>query len=616
MVRRVIIRKMSTHRDKSDLPAEPRRVFEIAERFAGFSTAMSSLEALVDHKELGQGGIRRPSDVHAQDPGRTVIARLLFKALDRKWALVSLHAVRLTAGGALVLLPDRSEGDNRARGAIAGFIAASEGWLSLYNRHGSDGADQASIQALAPAAIGRLGPTRAVANAAICYTGVQGVLSYTVAGVAKLFGEDWRRGTAIEGILRTNAYGHEGLWRFFTSHPKLSKLVTWATVAWEVSYPLALLPYPVLTRMYSLSALAFHIVNAHFMGLGRFAWSFASLHPAIVATSAPSARRGASPLPRVTLGALILSISTLAAAAVLRNLNVRLLPLNWSRIETKTGNSLAVQFRRGEGSDLLVIEAGLAAPIETYQWFFDALCDQCDHSILIYERAGYGASKLAKAKNNGGRLENSVSDLFDVISVHASGHNSITAIGHSMGGEIIRRLNNRNPGLLTNIVLIDSTNINQFTNGSLSRSDVMRLAKSFRVQRNKTVVGLGALMNPTPGSVDLPFMVRKRGIAVERNHRLWAAALREYHSLLADLPHAGDRLFEGDVPRHVFAAFATLESESSEILQRQLADNSETDPENGRGVVTVTGRHDTMFTVPSNGVMLARQVLKAIESGR
>lgn len=605
--------------------AERRRTFEIAERFAGFSMCMSSLEALIDHKELSAEGIRRPSPLHGRDPNKPVAERLLFRALDRKWALVGLHSMRVFAGAVLTLAPDN--GHRRVavvRGSLAGFLAASEGWLALYNRYGSDGADQAAIQALAPAAIGRLSRNETVQDAAIWYTGLQGVLSYAVAGVAKLFGPEWRQGTAIEGILRTNAYGHEGLWRFFKSHPTLAKLATWGTVAWEISYPLALLPYPWLTRSYSASAMIFHVANAHFMGLGRFAWAFASLHPAINQIAAPKTigiPTLNADLPKAAGVAVLAGSAALGLSAVLRNINVRSLPIGWSRKSTRNGNSLAVRMRKGQGDRLIIFEAGLGAPIEIYQWYIDALCQYSDHSILCYERAGYGASRLNRRLEKNWSLDLAVDDLQDLIVEFRGQRQEVVIIGHSMGGELIRRLSNRDPDLLSQIVLVDSTNINQFTDGSLSDDDKFNLLKSFRIQRNKTIVGLGGVMNQTPPSKDLPSFVRTRAVASERNHRMWSAAAREYESLLEGLPMEPVVLFENAVQRQVFSAQTTMDLSTTRGLQEQLAGQPQSEPTdttktNFNGVITVPGKHDTMFMTPTYGVKLAIKTLASIEVGK
>lgn len=595
--------------------ADNRRVFAAAERLAGFSMSMSSLEALTDHRELDPDGIRRPSPLHGQDPQKAQITRILFKAMDRKWVLVGLHTARVAAGAVLTLSPDRGRYANTVRGSLAAFLAVSEGCLSLYNRYGSDGADQAAMQALAPAAFGRLGGSKTVENAAIWYTGIQGVLSYTVAGVAKLLGQDWRRGTAVEGILRTNAYGHETLWGFLSAHPRISKALTWGTVLWELSYPLALLPLPALTKMYSASAMVFHFANAHFMGLGRFAWAFASLHPAITAIADPRRPVSSSQLPKTAVSAMAVATGALGASAVLRNLNLRSLPFGWHREKVASGNSLAIQHRKGTGAYLLIIEAGLGAPSESYQWFFNSLCESSTFSVLMYERAGYGASKLARKNKKHWTLEAAVDDLESIATEYAHAGQRVVMIGHSMGGELIRRLIKRDPSLVDLTILIDSTNVNQFVDGPLSRSDIQNLEDSFRVQRNRTIVGLGGLMNPTPSANDLPRFVRKRGVSAERNHRLWTAALREYRGLLRDLPEKQIELFEGAVPRLVYAAQTTMELETTRLLQEQLFHSGINPLRDSRaGVETVPGRHDTMFTTPEHGVLLAQRVLSAVES--
>lgn len=612
---RKVIRKNQTFSSHADI----RRTFSISERFAGFSMGMSSLEALVDHKELDENGIRRASSLHNENPHKTQVSRTIFNALDRKWALVCLHGTRVVAGGYLTLSPDRgSRLDNILRGAAAGFLATSEALFSLYNHYGSDGADQAAMQALAPASIGRLTKSTSIKEAAIWYTGIQGVLSYAVAGIAKLLGKEWRQGIAVEGVLRTNSYGHKKLWTYFKNHPRLSKAVSWGTIAWEISYPLALLPHPWLTRAYSISALIFHVGNAHFMGLGRFAWAFASLHPAINMIAMPASKGGrhlSSEFPKNALGMLILTCSLLGVSALLRNLQVRTLPGGWAHKVSASGNSLSFLYKEGTSDHLLVIEAGLGAPTETYQWFFRGLSEETDHSILSYERAGYGASILASKNGTNWSLNHAVYDLLDLVT-HFAESRRIVLIGHSLGGEIVRRLVNLKPDLIDHVVLIDSTNLNEFTNGSLTADDISNLEEVFKNQRIKTLFGLGALMNPSPPSVNLPLAVRKRAISVERNHRLWTAALREYRSLIGEVSKFKGDLFEHDISTMVFAAETTMEVGKTRALQEQLLTSSPKEAYNDSStrVVTVPGRHDTMFTTPEYGITLAQKVQAHLKS--
>ncbi|WP_343957786.1 alpha/beta fold hydrolase [Yaniella flava] len=611
---RKVKRKNQTFSPRTNI----RRTFSISERFAGFSMGMSSLEALVDHEELDEGGIRRASPLHNENPQKTQVSRLLFKALDRKWALVGLHTTRVVAGGFLALTPDRGDRlGNILRGTAAGFLATSEALFSLYNRYGSDGADQAAMQALAPASLGRLSQNSSIKEAAIWYTGMQGVLSYAVAGVAKLLGKEWRQGIALEGVLRTNSYGHQKLWTFFKTHPRLAKIANWLTIAWEISYPLALLPYPWLTRTYSISALIFHAANAHFMGLGRFAWAFASLHPAINTIAAPTAdgsRQFSSEFPKSALRMLLLALSSIGISAVLRNLQVRTLPSGWDHKVSTSGNALSFLYRRGTSDHLLVIEAGLGAPTETYQWFFRSLCEESDHSILTYERAGYGASILARRDKTSWSLNDAVNDLRGLVADFA-GNQRIILIGHSLGGEIVRRLANQIPSLIDYVVLIDSTNLNEFIDGSLTSSDISNLEEVFKNQRIKTLFGLGALMNPTPPSGNLPLVNRKRAVSAERNHRLWTAALREYRSLVNEVSKYRGDLFEHDIPRMVFAAETTMELESTRALQEQLPNSpKKVLGDSSTHVITVPGRHDTMFTTPEYGITLAQKVLTNLES--
>nr|WP_246397489.1 alpha/beta fold hydrolase [Leifsonia aquatica] len=585
-----------------------RRALTTGERFAGFSCAVSSLEALADHRELNDDGVRRASKINRQDPGKTVIGRAIFRALDRKWALVALHSSRVLAGTLLTVSPTpKSRAAHIIRGIAGAQLAVSEGLLAFYNRYGSDGADQATTQILAPAAIARLSTNPRVQDAALWYTALQGTLSYAVAGVAKLFGKEWREGTAITGVLRTQGYGHERLWKFFDRHPKLAKSATWGTVAWEVSYPLALLPAPAITRLYSASAIAFHLVNGYAMGLGRFAWAFAGVHPAInyVAHPGLQVHRPAGDVPRAAVATSAVAIGGLAVANVARSLSLRELPLGWEQITASSGNTLAYQGRSGVGDTLVVFEGGLAASIEMYQWYADSLTQKTDFSVVAYERAGYGASTLSPQREAEWTLDAAVDDLKSLIDHLRLPDQRLVIAAHSMGGEIARLLVNRYPGFVDALVFIDSTNINQFTDGSLSMKEQRKLLDAFATQRRITSFGIGPLNPGTPPTRYLPAHSRKRAVAQERNHRMWRAAQREYAALLRSLPDQPIPLFTTPIPCLVVASKATVELDDQRKHQEELVEATRDPSHADLDLVVVDGKHDSMIAMPHLAADLA-----------
>jgi len=127
------------------------------------------------------------------------------------------------------------------------------------------------------------------------------------------------------------------------------------------------------------SAGAFHLVNARVMALGRFVWSFVSMHPAVLYVSGPrdridrdgkvvERRDDTLPILCAVLMAASLGVGLLAQA---RRRQVVLEGREGERSMTTTaGNTLS--FRCTGPSDptapVVVLESGLVATAEHWEW--------------------------------------------------------------------------------------------------------------------------------------------------------------------------------------------------------------------------------------------------------
>lgn len=108
---------------------------------------------------------------------------------------------------------------------------------------------------------------------------------------------------------------------------------------------------------------------------------------------------------------------------------------------------------RGDGPDLVVLEAGLGATAASW----GAVLDHLPPGVcaVAYDRAGYGASDRAAGPRDLARL---VQDLLAVIDGHP--HERLLLVGHSWGGPLVRlaaaMLRDRG-ATVTGIVLVDPT---------------------------------------------------------------------------------------------------------------------------------------------------------------
>ncbi|MGL4743414.1 MAG: hypothetical protein ACRCXL_03370 [Dermatophilaceae bacterium] len=199
----------------------------------------------------------------------------------------ALHASRVVAA-AVLIGPTRN---NAVRAVADAYLVASQ--LVIYPRHlfGTDGSDQVSFLVQSAAALGRTGGSDSTRAAAVQFIGAQTVLSYGASGWAKLPGPAWRSGDALISIMRTRTYGDEWLFTQLQKHPALARMLCHGVLVVECGFPLLLLKRGRYIDGGLLMMAGFHLANARFMGLSRFAWAFMSTYPA-VRTLAKGARSG------------------------------------------------------------------------------------------------------------------------------------------------------------------------------------------------------------------------------------------------------------------------------------------------------------------------------------
>lgn len=183
---------------------------------------------------------------------------------------------------------------------------------------GSDYMTTVSVSALA---VGFIYPPWK--GAAIWYIACDVLFSYLMAGIAKLQSPHWRKGDALQQFLKTSVYGRfssklanselgqkaDGQTGFrqqlkrdsFQANPsdppqeaensslggsasrmdRLAKILSWAVMLWEVSFPLSLI-HPAVCAVYLGLGVIFHLSNFYLFGLNRFVWAWIATYPAIV----------------------------------------------------------------------------------------------------------------------------------------------------------------------------------------------------------------------------------------------------------------------------------------------------------------------------------------------
>jgi hypothetical protein len=106
---------------------------------------------------------------------------------------------------------------------------------------------------------------------------VQLILSYGVAGVAKLVSPEWRSGRALGMIISTRSMG-VGATPMLIRNPHVSKLICSSIIGFELAWFALPLNKPLALGLMACGVL-FHFSSAWIMGLNLFPWAFVSAYP-------------------------------------------------------------------------------------------------------------------------------------------------------------------------------------------------------------------------------------------------------------------------------------------------------------------------------------------------
>ncbi len=111
----------------------------------------------------------------------------------------------------------------------------------------------------------------------------QSVLSYFLAGLAKLKNVGWRNGVALQNLFRSaGPYVLLTGSRRLAEAPIVCAVLAWGVLGFELLFP-AVLFLPLEAKLVFLAlGLAFHIANAALLGLNRFIWAWAATYPALL----------------------------------------------------------------------------------------------------------------------------------------------------------------------------------------------------------------------------------------------------------------------------------------------------------------------------------------------
>lgn len=114
------------------------------------------------------------------------------------------------------------------------------------------------------------------------FLSAQLILSYLLAGIAKLRGQTWRDGTGLIGIFGTVYHGVGWVHRLLSGRKSLSIALSWFVIGFEVLFPLILVGHGWLVVGFLLITTLFHLSTSFLMGLNGFFLSFTAAYPTLI----------------------------------------------------------------------------------------------------------------------------------------------------------------------------------------------------------------------------------------------------------------------------------------------------------------------------------------------
>ena len=166
--------------------------------------------------------------------------------------------------------------------AIAGIALLALTMLGMPIRfcYGLDGSDQLVMVSSVACALSHVSPSETAAALCCWFLGLQLVVCYAIAGIAKTFGQGWRDGSALTGLLSTRVYGNLPLSSLLARHPRFARLAAWSVILFEGTFPRRSCPRR--SHAFTSSSVCSSTGRRPWpWGLNVFMLSFLSVYPAL-----------------------------------------------------------------------------------------------------------------------------------------------------------------------------------------------------------------------------------------------------------------------------------------------------------------------------------------------
>lgn len=269
---------------------DPWACVELVTRLAGLSVAVSAAEWLAARRAFAEDGVLGWPllRLHSRLRGDGPVAHALGAAFDAR-GFAALQVVRLLAGLALLVFAP-----HEFLRPAALFLATVAAALTNVRQFGVSamGGDRMRLLVLGALTLRELAPDSGPAvRATLWFLAGQCALAYCVSGVLKFRrSPEWRNGTALALLLRQEFMADHRLGDWLWARPAANRAVTWAVLALEVFFPLALLGGVPMATVFIAGVLLMHLGIGQFFGMALFIWAFLATYPAVLFTSAQARR--------------------------------------------------------------------------------------------------------------------------------------------------------------------------------------------------------------------------------------------------------------------------------------------------------------------------------------
>lgn len=277
------------------------------------------------------------------------------------------------------------------------------------------------------------------------------------------------------------------------------------------------------------------------------------------------------------------------------------------QVRCATGNIITSYRRRGtSGAPILVFDAGLISTSLVWRLLVDHLPPS--YTVVLYDRAGYRRSLRRCAEDY--CLQESVSDLTDLVRDVADPAAPCLLVGHSLGGYLAHRAAVELTDTIAGLLLIDPNHPRELLVSKRQREGARSANLSIKLGPATMLLGGGLLMDKSGIMTRMEGSPYYAALRLEAStYAAWRAAAREWGYCYPFMLDGGRPLDHLDVPVHVVAASGTLTTIPE---QRSLYEDYVASGEGGR-LETIDGAdHQTVVAGPKHAELTARALASLV----